>query len=134
MQFPRIFLDTHTYIYTLIYISKYGLKIWSVRTIFPYQPTILCKYSLCLNYCDSWAHTQKPCLQQILHWLCCKYNMQPAAIMLPLGKCLKFINGRTVNSEKSLLLLFYLEVLLQIHKKCIMPTVVIKFKIPWNKV
>ena len=79
------------------------------------------------------TYTETMLTTDILHQLCFNYNVQPAVITLPL----KFIYGRTVNSEKSFLLLLHLEVSIKIYKKkkrkqkqTIMYTIAIRFKIP----
>lgn len=55
------------------------------------------------------TYTEPMLTTDTLHQLCSKYNMQSAAIMLPLGKCLKCIYGKTIHSEKSFLPLLYLD-------------------------
>lgn len=81
-------------------------------------------------------YTQNSFLQQIYSINCLQSTiMQPCCCNATcLGKCPNFICGRIANSEKFLCLLLYLEVFLQIYKKCIIYNVSISFKIPWGKI
>lgn len=102
-----------------------GLKIWSVRTAFLYQLTILCKcnHSFFSSMFELlWqlgSYTESMLTTDILHQLSSKYNMHPGFYNATSWEMSEIHCWQDCKFKKSLLLLLYIEISLQIYKKYI---------------